>query len=999
MALGALIVTGIKRFRAAETAVAAAFAVVITVAGGVPAEAAQRAPPKIDSFGPYKVGMPLADAKKADPNAKEGECGELAEGRRCLIVKAAVFEEPAVIYAVLDEKRERVDKVIAKLDPKLSRRRAYRCIRLSEKVFALLVVVYGSKYKQQYDENRRPLPAVAWDGELEGRLIFRANCKSQDEGTPLITVVPRRGEGSSVAADLSPTPTPRKGTENAADLLQGQKPGAKQVARSDAVSSLAESAKKAEQQVRRTSPVAQAPVAQQAEPSDPIILGAGPGGLSIDDQTIAPRPAPGRTEIGIDDPSMLPRAAPRTPVSVAQLPDGSSAASKPLPERVVPTKPAVPAQTPPAVARKTAPAVVPATPKAAPAPVTGPKTEIEGEPKPTPTPPATAPAPQNPVDVARLPSNVPLSRTTSVRSIPPVTGSAVGTELEADQHTYVDADDDEGEQIEPVRTMPVFAQDGPTSSLASAAVQAHRRGPVEKQTPAVTSAAQTPTPVEPRDPAAQVASAAIPKSPKPAKPATGQPKSLIAARDTARPAADPNPRTYSVAKPKAVTAVRQPVRPSATTPVPAPEETAVGLPDLDDEPTGTVVVSADRVSGPAKTSVPAVAVVPKAATAAAPKPLEQRIASGQPRRLTRNAGTLPERARIDTPTPSAGGGKTVPLAPARSARTAPVAPVQQGTPATGRPAAPNPAQAATIQNRPATAPARGQSAPSLAPTSRKTEDGVEDFGYQLDLRTERQKTRWKAPVPPVRPWRILGTSSLTLAAVQVDATVSADTMVLDEPTVVLTDLDATARAVETDNALENIGETIGMVAPKDPKTADGKDDGIQHQTDANRSPSEIDDAAGTSVLDEPNSMADIVEEAETPTENVRLPKPNGRPPGTAALDKPLVSAATEKTGFTPTSAAGGAEIPQSTAANLPDGSVPVPAKRPWDTLSDEMAAAYVAPAPIPAARPDPQPQPVPAQKLAEQPDGSVVDIGSSATSAPSVDSNSFGRRTDILDHL
>ena len=192
-----------------------------------------------------------------------------------------------------------------------------------------------------------------------------------------------------------------------------------------------------------------------------------------------------------------------------------------------------------------------------------------------------------------------------------------------------------------------------------------------------------------------------------------------------------------------------------------------------------------------------------------------------------------------------------------------------------------------------------------------------------------------------------------------------------------------------------------MVAPKDPKTADGKDDGIQHQTDANRSPSEIDDAAGTSVLDEPGSMADILEEAETPTENVRLPKPNGRPPGTAALDKPLVSAATGKTGFTPTSAAGGAEIPQSTAANLPDGTVPVPAKRPWDTLSDEMAAAYVAPPPIPAARPDlqPQPEPEPAQKLAEQPDGSVVDIDSSATSAPSVDSKSFGRRTDILDHL
>lgn len=974
MALGASIVTGIKRFYAAETAVAATLAVLITAASGVPAEAAQRAPPKIDSFGPYKVGMPLADAKKADPNAKEGECGELAEDRHCLILKAAVFEEPAIIYAVLDEKRERVDKVIAKMDPKLSRRRAYRCIRMSEKVFALLVVVYGSKYKQQYDENRRPLPAVAWDGELEGRLIFRANCKSQDEGTPMISVVPRRGERSSVAADLSPTPTPKKGTEDAADLLQGQKPGAKQTARSDAVSSLAESAKKAEQQVRRTPPVAQAPAAQQAEPADPVILGAGPGGLSIDDPPIAPKPAPGLAEIGIDDPSMLPRAAPRTPVSVALLPDGAPAASKALPERVVPAKPAVPAQTPPVVARKTAPAAVPATAKAVPAPATGSITKIEGEPEPTPTPKIS-------VNVARLPSNVPLSRTTSVRSIPPNAGSAVETEVEADQHTYADADDDEGEQIQPVRTMPVFAQDGPTSSLASAAVQVHRRGAVGNQTPAVTPAEQTPTPAAPRDPAAQVASAAIPKSPKPAKPATGQPKSLIAARDTARPAADPNPRPYAVEKPKAATAVRQPVRPSATTPVPEPTQTAVDLPDIDDEPTGTVAVSADRVSGPAKTSVPAAAaapkpataIAPKPATAVAPKPLEQRIASGQPRRLTRNAGALPERARIDTPTPSAGSGKTVPLAPAKSARIAPVAPVQLGTPAIGRPVARNPAQTDTIQNRPATpstTPARRSRAPSTAPVSRKTADGVEDFGYQLDVRSERQKSRWKAPVPPVRPWRTFGTSSLTVGAVQVG---TADTVVLDEPSVVITVVDRFARETGVDTA----------------------SDGIQRKSEEHRAPGDAGDAAGTAVLDEPGS----VEEVQTPTQNIRLTVPSGEPAGTAALDEPLVSFVIEKTEPAPTPMEDASAIPQTTTGTPPDTVAPVPPKRPWNNLTDGVVASYVTPAPIPAARPDLQPPPEPVQKLAEQPDGSVVDVDSSATSAPGVDSESFGRRTDILDHL
>lgn len=871
--------------------------------------------------------MPLADAKKADPNAKEGECGELAEDRRCLIVKAAVFEEPAVIYAVLDEKREKVDKVIAKLDPAQSRRRAYRCIRLSEKVFALLVVVYGSKYKQQYDANRRPLPAVAWDGELEGRLIFRANCKSQDEGTPLITVVPRRGEGSSVAADLSPTPTPNKDAESAADLLQGQKPGAKQAARSDAVAALAESAKRAEQQVRRTPPIIQEPPAQQSEPTDPVILGAGPGGLSIDGAPITPRPAPSQAQIDIDDPSMLPRAAPRTPVDVTLLPDASPLAQKPAQEPAAPPKPAVTPQTPPAVASKPAPAAapttVPPTAKAVPAPV--PEVVAKGRQEPEPTLPQTAQTPQKPAAVARLSPNVPILRTTPARSAPPGPGTAARTEPEPDQSIYVDADDDDGEQTEPVREMPVFAQDGTTPGRAPAAVSANRAGAGNIQVPAVTTPVQTPTQDPPRDPASQVASAAIPKSPKPAQPATGQPRSLIAARDTARPAADPTPRTRAAEKPKTAAAVAQPVRPSAPAPVQQPAEATIDLPDLDDEPTGTVAVSADRAPGPVTTRAPAPAVV-----AVEPKPLKQRVASGQPRRLTRNAGTLPDRARIETPPPSAGRVTAVPLAPVqskppiRSTKRVPVISGQPETPATTRPSAPIPAQTATIQNRPATAPARTQNVPSSAPSSRTTPDGVEDFGYDLDLRIERQKSRWKAPVPPVRPWRIFGTSSSKEGAVQVGA-------------------------------------------------------------------------VDTGVLDEPGSVAGRVEEVVPLTKNVRPPEPSGEPTGTAAMDEPLVSFVTEEATSAPIPAKDASARQQATAMKSPDTRAPVPPKRPWNTLSDAVVATYITLAPVPAARP--QTERVPQQKLAEQPDGSIVETESSATNAPSSDSKSFGRRADTLDHL
>ncbi|MCG8543753.1 MAG: hypothetical protein MJE12_06035, partial [Alphaproteobacteria bacterium] len=151
---------------------------------------------QITGFGPFTIGMTVDEAKTAAPRAKQEDCGEIAEDRQCLAMRAAVFNEPAMLYAVLDEEAKRVGKIVARLNPYRTHRRAFRCVRLSEKVFALLAVVYGSEFKQSYDEERRPLPAVAWDGIREGRLIFETNCQTQDEGAPTITVVPMKQPGA-----------------------------------------------------------------------------------------------------------------------------------------------------------------------------------------------------------------------------------------------------------------------------------------------------------------------------------------------------------------------------------------------------------------------------------------------------------------------------------------------------------------------------------------------------------------------------------------------------------------------------------------------------------------------------------------------------------------------------------------------------------------------------------------------------------------------------------
>ena len=177
------------RLRPFRAPAAGAVLALLSAALAPAVDAAQRIVPRIDGFGPYTLGMTAAQARAANKAAKQAACGDIAEGRQCLKVNAAVFEEPAVIYAVLDEAAARVERIVAQLDPQLTQRRAYRCVRLSEKVFALLVVVYGSKYKQSHDENRRPLPAVAWDGEEMGRLVFETRCKTPDQGNPRISVL------------------------------------------------------------------------------------------------------------------------------------------------------------------------------------------------------------------------------------------------------------------------------------------------------------------------------------------------------------------------------------------------------------------------------------------------------------------------------------------------------------------------------------------------------------------------------------------------------------------------------------------------------------------------------------------------------------------------------------------------------------------------------------------------------------------------------------------
>lgn len=185
----------------------AAFAVVALLS--VPAEGAQMLVPRIDSFGPYKLGMTLEQAKAAHKGAKLGACGEVASDRQCLVLDAAIFDEPGIIYAVFDTAGAKIERIVAQLDPQRTQRRSYRCVRLSEKVFALLAVVYGSKFKQSYDESRRPLPAVAWDGEIFGRLIFETKCRTADEGNPRISIVAHQPEGVAppkVAEQAAPKP-------------------------------------------------------------------------------------------------------------------------------------------------------------------------------------------------------------------------------------------------------------------------------------------------------------------------------------------------------------------------------------------------------------------------------------------------------------------------------------------------------------------------------------------------------------------------------------------------------------------------------------------------------------------------------------------------------------------------------------------------------------------------------------------------------------------------
>ena len=732
------------------------------LAPSVEARGVPQSPPKINSFGPYQIGMPLEAAQKAHPRGRLGSCGDVAAGRNCVSLQAEVFEEPATIHAVLDEAGIKVDKIVAKLDPLLTRRRAYRCIRLSEKVFALLVVVYGPRYKQSYDQQKRPLPAVAWDGELEGRLVFEANCKTHDEGTPKITVLPHRPDDLADPAPVAKAePLPGSVKQPAAPATPLEQYAAEKESRELAAQG-ASDAKKAEPpaapQVSKSAPAVAARRPTAEPPATPQAAKPAPAGPSRETASEQPEPAAKPEpvakplvggEIPIDLPETQPAAvaeatpAPRVPVAVSKI-----QTEPPQPEAKTAPSAAPPQQQAQATASKP---VKPAIATGGPMRLVRPGSKDNGR-------------PEARDQVARL--QPPTSST------PPAATESPESDIETEAEVFVEDHDDEGEQANPTRMIAVSDPAAPKAQVAAALpakqdtplVTKVMPVPASPETPVAQAAAKpsqspatqaTPKPVSPKAPVTaaviQDKSSVAQSVPKPApevspKPAAALPNPTPAATppEEAKPEAQPEAPKVASGAPLSLLSARRdldaPERPAGeSAPSPVPVSTAETSRASPLEPYDPGFSLAQAIRKPAASPQPAKPVHTASeaapsrsgptAFAKAPSRTKAPVATSRPTALVKSPSPVPDET---DPTLDLGAADQ-----SRAAETAALVPDRM-TPPQAEP----------------TAPARAE--PVERPrTAVKAPPGIEIMGPS---KRGPKEWRWRAPVPRAKPWRVRGVS-------------------------------------------------------------------------------------------------------------------------------------------------------------------------------------------------------------------------------------------------
>jgi hypothetical protein len=557
-----------KRARLYRRAAALGVAAGLVLPGGQPAWA-QGQTPRIDNFGPYTLGMTLDQAKAAHPGGKAGACGDVAPDRQCLVLDAAVFEEPGRIFAVLDAAGGKVDRIVAQLDPQLTQRRAYRCVRLAEKVFALLVVVYGPKYKQSYDQNRRPLPAVAWDGEQYGRLVFESKCRNADEGNPrisLVDFVPEGGERPKIAEKPAAPPAPAIA---AADRSLPVDTAAVRPQASGAPASLAIAPAGAEAPPPLSAPVG---VVEQVRPGAEAAAAQAAQAALATELALAKGKGP-EPETPAPPPPAAPMAEPPARVEPVAQP---AVKPEPLPAvaAAAPAQPTAAASSISLPAQLPVPAVLPA---AAPSIDAAVAQRLE-PPAPTPEPAQPAAAAQRPVppqpapQPAARPATVPLPTPDPARqtaALPPVR-----------QPTYTDPDElpEPPDTVAPIPFM-MPEEEAEFSRPREAAVPA----------PAAPAPVAAATPAAPAEPAVRAGAASAPLSLLSSSPPAQRPVASAVATQAAEPAVAPSPAAAPMPEAPApeAPAVRHQARAAAepaTRPAPMPETPAPAAPAVKSDP-------------------------------------------------------------------------------------------------------------------------------------------------------------------------------------------------------------------------------------------------------------------------------------------------------------------------------------------------------------------------------------------------------------------------------
>ena len=138
---------------------------------------------KIDGFGGYNFGMPLAEALRIRADAKQTKC-EYKNVDICIEYTEMIYGEQAKIAVIFNINSNKVDKIIVSFEKINSKKGSNECINVSRTMFSKLEKKYGEDFIMK--NSKANFPEATWHPVSGGKVNMKRFCIDNDSGMVII---------------------------------------------------------------------------------------------------------------------------------------------------------------------------------------------------------------------------------------------------------------------------------------------------------------------------------------------------------------------------------------------------------------------------------------------------------------------------------------------------------------------------------------------------------------------------------------------------------------------------------------------------------------------------------------------------------------------------------------------------------------------------------------------------------------------------------------------